>query len=198
MSIIELVKKYNTFEKKDIAIKSLAKEYNIPEKQVIEILNFYNIEAPKIVNRAELVDLDTHVNKAPIDIELKKDFIQTVSINRLLSEIGLDKIKGIDDIKKAFSLLMTEYGIKPIDFIKKALESFFEYKGAKSIGEIMNSGKINIGIESHIHDTMLRMAKKTIDDIADEWKEPIPEPTPENELRKKIMKGLMVLKNVLG
>lgn len=199
MSVKELIREYQQTEKKDIAIKNLASKYGISERRVIEILENYNIDAPSILNRAEILDFDTHINKALDDIELEKDVFPAVSVVRQLSDMGWDDKKGIERVKALCFYVKTKLGVEPFDIFVRMLESIIENNGVETLENDLNSikrGKIVIGIEQRVHESLLEMAKEMVDDLREP--ENVPEPESENEYRERIREAFKMINNVLG
>ena len=165
---MDIVRKYEGSKDKASSIKSLAIQYHVSEKEIVDLLNNYNIETPRIMNRPDAIDLEKQVKKLSEKVEFEKDLHDAVSINRFFSEMGWDNENDVDKAKQMCSYVRTKFGVKPFDVFVRVLESIIENKGIETIEQNIN-GKLNIGVENRIMDTILNLTENIVNEINEEY-----------------------------
>jgi len=172
MSVEQLIRDYESSEQKDTAIRNLAQKYNISQKEIIDLLKKYNIEIPRILNRAEALGFDDFANEVYKDIELDKEVYTAVSIGRQFSDMGWDK-KDKPILEKAKELayyIKTTYGIDSFYLYVKLMDYIIRNNGVfsleKSIENIKN-GKSSIGVEQRVVNTLLGITERIVDELTE-------------------------------
>lgn len=191
MSVEELVQAFEMSNKKANDIRELANRFNIPEREVIDTLNRFNIKAPKIVSRGEVIEIDDNEarKKMKNGIELNDDDISpAVSIIRKFEDMGWTKREGIERTIQLSYYIETKLGLDCFKIYTQMLEYIIKNSGVKKleqdIDSIQNGNRLNINEKPEVKIT--NMLLKATDNLLSELLEPETEAEPEAKPREVI------------
>ncbi len=188
VSLRTIVGYYLEAKDKGKAIVKIAKDFNIDIKEVIELLNRFNIATPRIVSRAEVVDFNKSETKNNSKKKIKFDdrrISEEITVEKWFSEMGFNQKEGIEQIKVLIQYLQTQKGVNVFELFLKLLRKLIKSDAIDSL-EDFRLEKFNVGgVQARIDNVMLEMTEKILS-----------QPNPEQELaetKKKLVEKSMDL-----
>ncbi|MBA7539968.1 hypothetical protein ES705_32257 [subsurface metagenome] len=189
VSVEELVQAFEHSDKKAIDIRNLSNKFNITEREVIDVLNQFNIKAPKIVSRSEVIDIDKNlygdnkINEIENKIELDdSDISPTISIIRKFEDMGFAKKEGVERAIQLSYYIETKLGLDCFKIYCSMLEFLIKNSGVEKLEQdlasIQNGARFNVSNdpEARIMETYMEVTNIFLKDLLKELDEPEPEP----------------------
>lgn len=207
MSVEELVQAFEHSGKKANDIRDLSSRFNISEREVIDTLNKFNIETPKIVSRSDAIDIGESERKRlenELELELDDDINPAISIIRKFEDMGFAKKDGVERAIQLSYYIETKLGLDCFKIYCSMLEYIIKSSGVKELEQdltsIQNGARFNITEEPKIRimNTFMRVTDNFLKELLEPETEPEAEPKEiidEKPLLVRIYEAYRMLEN---
>ncbi len=186
VSLRAVVSYYLEAKDKGKAIEKIAKDFNISIKEVIELLNRFNISTPSIINRADVVEFEEPIAEKTKKkkIEFGKKLSEEITVEKWFYEMGFNQKEGVEQIKVLCHYLETN-GVNVYELFLKFLRKLIKNDAMNGLDDF-KLGKFNVGgVQARIDNILLEMTEKIL-----------AQPNPEQDLaetKKKLVEKSMDL-----